>query len=225
MRLARPLLNPLSFKLNKNLKTLNTLTLLGAVVACSSVLANNFSDADAFGGIDGTGKPNGVTLNAAVPGQGSVTGTFDFVNPDGTSFFQTYAPYAISDQDPFFTQLGFLVGTDTTVSGRLSLFFRDPLGGAETVTYSSQLLSQQIVHGSFTTQLKIAESINGTVAGLIDANGNISYTITAASGSFILDGAYMEIETVRRNVPDGGATSMLLGLGTLGLGLMRRKMA
>jgi hypothetical protein len=116
------------------------------------------------------------------------------------------------------------------VSGNVSLFLRDadttlnPDGG-ETIIYTSQLLSQTIVGGAFTTQLHISQGITAFVAGIIDGAGNITYTVTATSGSFTLDAAYMEIETERRNVPEGGATAMLLGLGSLGLGLVRRKIA
>jgi hypothetical protein len=208
------------------MKRIITLTVLGVLAAGSSVMANTFSDADSFGGLNGSGNPLGITLNAAGPLAGrSKSGTFDFVVADGTSFFQTGTPYPLTDQDPYSTVLGFLVGTDTVVDGYVALFFRDPRGGSETLTYTSSLFSQLITSGAFTTQLHIQESINATVAGIIDASGNINYTITATTGSFILDGAYMEIYTKRPSVPDGGATAMLLGMGVLSLGAIRRKIS
>jgi VPDSG-CTERM motif len=185
-----------------------------------------FADADYFGTIHSTGgvnppngSPNGVTLTfgGATP---SATTTFDFVSPDATPSFVIGSPYLPATvRGTYSTQLGFQVGTHSVLDGFVTLFLRDPAGGTEGIKYTSSLNSQTITHGEFTTQLVISEGITANVAGFIDSNGFISYTVAATSGSFILDAAYMEIHAT----PDGGSTLTLMGCAVMGLGIFRRK--
>jgi hypothetical protein len=209
-----------------NMKITKILALLGVIAAGSSAMASTFtfSDADSFGGLNGSGNPIGVTLTAG--GSDTQGGSFNFVTADSTPSFIIGDPYQANDQGPYKTQLGFIVGQNFVISGNVSLFLRDtdtalsPDGG-EAIVYTSQLLSQTITGGSFETQLHISQGINASVIGFINAQGFITYTVQATSGSFILDAAYMEVNAV----PDGGATAMLLGVGILGLGAMRRKVS
>ena len=191
---------------------------LFAMGLAMSAKATTFADADYFGTQSGgpNGNPSGTTLTFG--GTASTSGqSFDFVNADGTASFTIAAPYS-TGLGTYTSQLGFLVGSQHVVDGYVTLFMRDPAGGSETLVYTSELASQSITHGSFTTQLVISENITAEVAGIIDANGKIAYTVTATSGSFVLDAAYMNI-----TVPDGGSTVALLGGAVLALGIFRRK--
>ena len=74
-----------------------------------------------------------------------------------------------------------------------------------------------LTHGSFFGTLSLGtDVINAWL--VLDSTGALSYTVSRSSGGlseFWLKNAYLGAETVSRNVPDGGATSALLGLGML----------
>ena len=207
------------------LQTLLTVGALSLAIHSNAALFT-YSDADYFGTIHTTGgvnppngSPNGTLLTAG-GGSASVTTTFNFVTGDGTASFVIGTPYLPTNvRGTYSSQLGFQVGAHSVQDGFVTLFLRDS-AGTEAVAYTSELGSQSITHGSFETQLVISEGITATVAGIIDANGYISYTVSASSGSFILDAAYMEITAI----PDGGLTVALLGFGLVGVEGLRRKL-
>ena len=67
--------------------------------------------------------------------------------------------------------------------------------------------------------------VASTTLDELNLDGGVEYTVTANSGSFILKeaGLIAQIEERSNNVPDGGATALLLGLGFAGMVGLRRK--
>ena len=88
-----------------------------------------------------------------------------------------------------------------------------------------------LVEGAFGKQFNVLTLFGGDLKiGLVQdlsADGILNYKINMESGDFYLGYASLVAQaTVRPQnaVPDGGATAALLGLGLLGLSVIRRKM-
>lgn len=178
-----------------------------------------FSDADSFGGLNGQGVPIGQTLTFGTSGA-TVSSSFNLVNPDGTSSFNIAAPYSGFFQGTYASALGFVPNANYfTSSANLILFFRDPGAGAEALTFTAGMFSFN--QGSFATLLVISQDVTAQVFGDIDSTGGFNYSVSATSGSFILDAAYLEVEA--NAVPDGGSTVALLGSVLMAGACLRRK--
>ena len=84
-------------------------------------------------------------------------------------------------------------------------------------------------HGSF-FGVFVFDNDLGTSAvnawGILDSTGVLSYTLSLTANhplGLLLTNANLTVETTSRSVPDAGATSILLGLGVIGiLGAKRR---
>jgi hypothetical protein len=181
-----------------------------------------FSDADRFGSLvtSGTnppiGSPAGVTLTAGGPTP-SVSSSFDIVNPDGTPSFTLGVPYPFTAT--YNSVLGFTPGLIAVDYGLVTLFLRDPSGGSETLEFTASTFL--IEAGSVGTQLVVSDYATAAVTAALDATGAFNYTITATSGSFILDAAYLQVGAT--TVPDGGSTATLLGSALLVGTFLRRR--
>jgi hypothetical protein len=59
----------------------------------------------------------------------------------------------------------------------------------------------------------------------LTADGNIDFTInnTGSTEFFLSTAVLTAFQQPRTDVPDGGLTAVMLGLGVLGLGALRRK--
>lgn len=126
-----------------------------------------------------------------------------------------------------FTLAGYNPAAETITSAAATFTFWDSpfrdAGEAFTVTMGGDNLS----HGSFTGQLVLNDTIVNAW-GILDSTGVLSYTVSLASGSglfneFWLTNAKLTAETTARGVPDSAATSLLVGLGAVGIiGAKRR---
>lgn len=192
---------------------------VAAICLCASAHAlTTYSDADYFGGLTPVlSTPNGQTVGS---GQ-SINGTFNFVAADGTSGFSIGLPYGIFDWDSYTSALGFTPGAESVVPGSafLKFFIREGILDFEVFTFSLADISFQST--VFSTAFALSSGVTATVEGAINASGEVAYSISSNSGSFIVDAAYMEISTQR--VPDGGASVLLLGSALLGIAAIRSK--
>jgi hypothetical protein len=181
-----------------------------------------YSDADSFGGLNsGPSTPIGQTVTS---GQ-SVLGSFNFVVDDGTSGFSIGSPYPSFERDTYVSSLGFTAGSDTVVSGTgfMKFFVREGVSDFEIFTISMADITFQA--SVFSTAFSLSSGVTATVEGSINTSGAVDYAITANSGSFILDAAYMEIEAqpTTQAVDDGGITAVLLGSAIFGIAAFRTK--
>jgi hypothetical protein len=186
-----------------------------------------YSDADYFGGTSWLfSTPKGQTVG---PG-GSIDGTFNFVSNDGTSEFNILLPYGILQWDHYESQLGFTPGFDTVVpgSGFMKFFIREGTRDLEVITLSLADMSFQ--SSVFNSSIILTSGLSATVEGSINAFGEVAYSISSNSGSFIVDAAYMEF-TARSSpsasypVPDGGGTLILMGIALVGIAAIHSKFA
>jgi hypothetical protein len=81
--------------------------------------------------------------------------------------------------------------------------------------------TSQIANKSFSI---FGGTANGAITAL-QIDGILKYQITRGDGDFFFEFARLDVQTDGTNVPDGGATAMLLGFGVLAMGLLRRKLA
>lgn len=101
--------------------------------------------------------------------------------------------------------------------------FSDPNHGSESLTINlgSTVFDTQ---GSFSHDIMIDGWISGTALFDLSVDGVLSYTITATSGEFKVDSAYLWANAGGRcSVPDGGSTVALAGCGLLLLGVVGRR--
>jgi hypothetical protein len=174
-------------------------------------------------------NPN-LYMNAGGPisqvnGTKQYTGTFDIQNP-GTDTFAITSPYpgltVIADD----TTPGFTPGLDIATGATASFWFRDDLGdGGESVTI--QLDAAAFSGGTVTQNGVSVFSGPANILVTINATGQVSYQINANDGDFFFDYAYLSVDGERRQIgtPDGGTTAALLGLGSLGIAALRRKLS
>lgn len=197
-----------------------------ALCGATSAHATMYADADFFGGVNGSGNPNGIHLTAfpGPPPQG-VTSSFDFVNSDGTPSFTIGAPYDPNQQGTYTSVLGYPVGTMIDPNSLFFTFFvRDPNGGGEHERINFGPGDLIFNNGSFTGTAVLNFGGNLAVIGDIKATGKVDYRVRAISGEFIFDAAYAHFNNIP-SVPDGGSTVALLGLALAGVGMLRRKLA
>ena len=69
-----------------------------------------------------------------------------------------------------------------------------------------------------------SETLGGAAFASLAADGSLDYKVTATQGDFWFLKAILVADIGEKaNVPDGGATLALLGLGVLGLGALHRR--
>ena len=128
-----------------------------------------------------------------------------------------------------FTLAGYNPAAETITSASATFTFWDnslwlDQGESLTVNMGGDLFSS----GSFSKTLYLGGTDSVINAwGILDSTGVLSYTVSLTSGiltEFWLKNASLTVEATSRNsVPDAGATSILLGLGVIGiLGAKRR---
>lgn len=112
----------------------------------------------------------------------------------------------------------FLIGSQTVHSGSYTFVFSDSNGNREKVAIS--LGSEEIDYLDPIANTGQTFSVGSiSLSGLNELNTfrQITYFITRDAGEFTLDSGSLTV-----NVPDGGATVALLGLGLIGTGALRR---
>lgn len=191
---------------------------LSALALSVTAQAVMYADADYFGGVNGTNNPIGITLNSG----GSVTDSFNFVGPDGTSGFVAGAPYFTSPFPalPFSSVLGYIPNSGVAQSGSFTFFLRDP-GGVESLKVEFNLGVQTSTSIDFENFKLFSEGFSGNILATVGSSGSINYVLTATTGSFILDAAYAQVNIAP--VPEGGSALALLGVAMVGVHAFRRR--
>jgi hypothetical protein len=170
----------------------------------------------------------GTILSAGPGGTASASGQFDITAGNDSI---TITPPVYTDAGNTYNDItGFQPGTDVATGAKVNFWFRDDLDNtteAERVSVTLDLanfLNNELVKTEgfsiFGGQADILASLN--------ADGKVDYQVTAIEGDFVFDYARLDVDGIDNqipSVPDGGATAMLLGLGTLGVAAMRRKLS
>lgn len=121
-----------------------------------------------------------------------------------------------------FTLAGYNPATETITSAVADFTFQDPFGGNESLHVD--LSGDILTNGSFSGKLVLSTGVINSLFSL-DQTGALSYTVSLESGyltEFWLDNAKLTAQASPRNVPDSGATVVLLGLGLVGLVATKR---
>lgn len=123
-----------------------------------------------------------------------------------------------------FTLAGYNSAAETITSAQATFTFWDSLAFGGSESFSVNMGGDGFSHGSFYWDLSIGQAV---ISGLsiLDSTGALSYTITRTSGEFWLTNASLTATTAARNVPDAGATSILLGLGVLAMVGAKRRLS
>jgi hypothetical protein len=118
------------------------------------------------------------------------------------------------------TTVGFVVGTDTAVSGSAYFDVTDYLNPNNrdriSIDLGDMTASGQVLDYSFA-------SLDLNILATIDASGMLGYTITATKGDFFVNDASLTVDASAQSVPDGASTVALLGIALLGLSAAARK--
>ena len=129
-----------------------------------------------------------------------------------------------------FTLAGYNPAAETITSAVATFNF----GGLALDSFSITMSSDDLTHGSFsgfvTVTGDISDSSNINAWGILDSTGVLSYTVALTANSRLesvwLINSNLTAQSDSRgvsSVPDAGATSLLLGLGVIGiLGAKRR---
>lgn len=76
-----------------------------------------------------------------------------------------------------------------------------------------------ITKQNFSTTVLTQNGAEVDIEAALNSLGRVDYTLTAVSGSFVLDAAYMEFKALQ--VSDGGSVLMALGAALTGLAGVR----
>jgi hypothetical protein len=181
------------------MKTLKTLALIGALTTGSSVMATS---------IDGTIQFNANTTISLVGGTTFPTATgIDFADNVNSATVNTAA------SDGSFTGLsGTVAFKDFTIGTSVNSLW--------SVGIWSFDLGNSVNNSADDTHLAIdgTGTLKGT--GFADTPGVFSLTTQRTGGTAQTTFTFSASTTA---VPDGGASALLIGMGLLGLGVMRRK--
>jgi len=145
--------------------------------------------------------------------------TYIDINADLVAFDSSHTTYTNN-----FNLLndGYNPAAETITSAFAVFGFTDIWGGKEsfTVNLGGDLFSQ----GSFSAILLLPEVATGSALFTLDQTGLLSYTVTRSSGDFQLAGSVLTAEAApRSNVPDSGATAVLIGMGVIGIFAAKRR--
>ena len=121
-----------------------------------------------------------------------------------------------------FTLAGYNPAAETIVSAHADFSFL----GIGYDSFKITIGSDTLTNGNFFGSTAVGDS-NLSAWGILDGTGILSYTVSLTTGNrlglLLLTDAHLTAETKSRSVPDAGATSILLGLGVIGiLGAKRR---
>ncbi len=205
----------------------NKLTMLLAagalVVGAQTSKALTASDADPLGVAiaAGTTYPNSFKINGTDGDAGTFTVDAGYGFPTGGATFNS---------NPAFN-----TATDTIVTGTGSMGFWFQVGPEATyhVDIKDITLSGNGNGTSITRNVLLQTGLSVQIEAALQTTGQVNYLVTVNPGSVlgsgvILDYAYLQIDYTTpppTGTPDGGATAMLLGLGSLGVAALRRKLS
>lgn len=196
-------------------KKISTLLAAGALAlgTLQAQAASVFTDADNWG------------TTFLVSGA-SVGGTFDIVNEDAQADLFTvdgtvYSTLTQNGGDTFDTILGYNIG-DPVIGGTVNFWFQATSGD----TFNILVGLVDILQSNNGVVSFVSQGLNATLQADLQADGSISYLISnAGPGTIVFDYALLVAEVEASQIPDGGATAMLLGLGVLGMATLRRKLS
>lgn len=181
------------------MKKFALLTVLLGLAAVSTEAATIYLDTDDFS----TAGTPGQLINSG----GSFTGNFNI---------------ATDDADGIADDVGYVLG-----SGGLTALAGFTFTGQDLTThsYSYQLENQSTLAGNSFLLTFGEDHVLGSALVTLTADGNIDFTInnTGATEFFLSTAVLRTFQEPSSNVPDGGATVITVGLGLLGLGVLRRK--
>ena len=141
------------------------------------------------------------------------------------------APYYTPDPVSFTDVAGFIPGHERVDAAFAWFYFRDNNNDNRVEAVRVDLDNTQFLLGGTSANPltvignKSFSIFGGAATGAIQAlevDGILKYEINRVDGDFYFDYARLEVDT---HVPDGGGTAMLLGLGVLAMGTLRRKLA
>jgi len=179
-----------------------------------------------------------ASLALAVVGRVSAT-TYTDVNPadvrldasTGSWVFGHFVPNALYNPSYTgeFTLAGYNPALEQIVSGSVSFLLWDAalIGGPEAYTIS--LADMTFSGGSFAWTLSLSSGLSGSALIDLSADGALSYTVTANSGSFWLYEASISADSApiqqppTNSVPEASTSLILLGAGLLSVAAIRRK--
>jgi hypothetical protein len=185
-------------------------TLVGALVACGfgimaqSVSATLFVDVDTRSGL-------GKELTSNAP---TTTGNFNIAQVTGVN------------------PVAYPVINETLSWATVSFLFNDVFGVASSVNVA---LGNGPTTTSFVSNFQVPLYLNGFTSGFVSGNawgdltadGKLKYTVTLnVNGTdtvYFKTATLYAVSTPNAQVPDGGATLALFGLGVMGVGCLARK--
>ena len=202
-------------------KTLNTVLAAGAlIVGVQQSQAISFRDAQ--------------TVGVTIAPNDSTSGIFNIVVAGaGTTISAGYfGAGAVLPDIGGFSPVG-SGGTDTAVGGTAAFFVKDAAADdGVTERIEVDLGAALFQAGDIPDGGKVIASgplTDVTIIADINDNGLVTWTVkNTGESNVVLDHAILDVDAEREVItgtPDGGATAMLLGLGTLGLAAMRRKLS
>lgn len=123
-----------------------------------------------------------------------------------------------------FTLSGYNPAAETITSATATFSF---LGDGFADSFNITMGGDSLSHDTFFGSLVVGTSNALNAWGILDSTGVLSYTVALTANSpwesLLLTNANLKAESASRSVPDAGATSLLLGLGVIGiLGAKRR---
>ena len=186
------------------MKLKNTVvTIISSALLATGAHAVTYSDFDLYNGWTGT------LVDAENPRKSVYNGTFQisYQDADGINDVVGYDPLTQKITSAF---ASFLLYDDS---------FSD---GSETVTIT--LGPDAFISGQATFLFALGSVTGGALFDL-DADGVLYYSIVANSGDFRAKSGLLAAHAEPRPVPDGGMTTILLGIGFLGICAFQRKFA
>ena len=117
---------------------------------------------------------------------------------------------------------GFVPGVETITSATIDFVFADDIDPFKKESATVTLGSDTFTGGGYFLGFLISGSLNGSLQ-LLNESGLLKYTVTMTKGDAILLSALLTVCAEPASVPDGASTIGLLGLGLLGLAVLRRR--
>jgi hypothetical protein len=169
-------------------------------------------------------------INTVVNSTSPYEGNFNLLTSGAENDSQAMSGYAgnLGGNGTFSDAGGFQIGTEI-YDATVSFWFSDPSGGNRDGYTVSVKLSELLGYEEFSGGGDVSTTFSATLFNAddwadilltISSTGQLGYKIEAsnAQSSFQVDAAMLTV-----NVPDGGATAGLLGLGFLASAALRRR--
>jgi hypothetical protein len=190
------------------MKMLKTLTLIGALAAGSSAMADTINGTIQFRGDGSATVVAGVTTFTPSNPWDTIYTSGDYSGvPLGTD--ATKSPIAYTG-----------TGLGATLVAPVTPEWTFTLGGPGGTVYSFNLTT-------LTSALTSAGSVSMSGVGVAHIDGFedtvATWSLQGTGNGFSFEAAAQSTSAFGERVPDGGTTAALLGVGILGLGALRRK--